>query len=87
MVGQTIALIAINAARAQAAERGLDAVRIVVVGHLIDMLSMRSVVKRVGELYGVPIVLPVDSGYGTALGALLHTADAPLTYVSVEGTK
>jgi type II pantothenate kinase len=87
MVGQTIALIAINAARTQAAKCGLDTVRAVVIGHLIDMLSMRSVVEQVEELYGVPIVLPVDSGYGTALGALLHTADAPLSYASVEGAK
>jgi type II pantothenate kinase len=69
MVGQTIALIAINAARAQGVER------IVIVGHLIDMVSMRGVVERVGDLYGVSIVLPVDSGYGTALGALLAVAD------------
>jgi type II pantothenate kinase len=81
MVGQTIALIAINAARAQSMER------IVIIGHLIDMVSMRSVVERVGELYGVPIILPKDSGYGTALGALLHAADAPLSYAPAEGMK
>jgi type II pantothenate kinase len=87
MVGQTIALVAINAARAHAAERGLDTVRIVIIGHLIDMVSMRGVVGRVGELYGVPIVLPTDSGYGTALGALLHAAGVPLSYASAEGMK
>jgi type II pantothenate kinase len=81
MVGQTIALIAINAARAQGMER------IVVIGHLIDMVSMRSVVQRVGDLYGVPIILPADSGYGTALGALLATAGGTLSYVSVDGVE
>jgi type II pantothenate kinase len=87
MVGQTIALIAVNAARAQAVERGLHVVRIVVVGHLIDMPSMRNVVERVGKLYGVPIVLSADSGYGTALGALLHTADASLSYAPADGMR
>jgi type II pantothenate kinase len=76
MVGQTIALIAINAARAQATDR------IVITGHLIDMPSVRSAVGAVGDLYGVPIVLPSDSGYGTALGALLHVADLALDYAA-----
>jgi type II pantothenate kinase len=87
MVGQTVALIAINAARAQVIERGLHTVRVVVIGHLIDMPSLRSVVERVGNLYGVPIILPADSGYGTALGALLATADGALSYASADGMK
>jgi type II pantothenate kinase len=79
MVGQTIALVAINAARSQATDS------IVMVGHLIDMVSMRGVVERVGDLYGVSIVLPTDSGYGTALGALLAIADEALEYASEDG--
>ncbi len=66
LVGQTIALIAINAARAQQIER------IVVTGHLIDMDSVRHAMKQVGDIYGRQITLPPDAGYGTVLGALLH---------------
>jgi type II pantothenate kinase len=87
MVGQTIALIAVNAARVQAVEHGLHTVRVVVIGHLIDMPSLRGVVKRVSDLYGVRITLPTDSGYGTALGALLVTADEALSYVAADGMK
>jgi type II pantothenate kinase len=81
MVGQTIALIAINAARAQGVER------IEIIGHLIDMPSMQGVVERVGDLYGIPFTFPADSGYGTALGALLITADETLNYASTDGVK
>jgi type II pantothenate kinase len=81
MVGQTIALIAINAARAQASER------IVIVGHLIDMASMRRVVEQVGGLYGMSIALPKDSGYGTALGALLATAGRAIEYTLVDRSR
>jgi type II pantothenate kinase len=81
MVGQTIALIAVNAARAQATEC------IVMVGHLIDMVSMRGVVEQVGDLYGVSFALPTDSGYGTALGALLATADKAPDYALMDRTR
>jgi type II pantothenate kinase len=81
MVGQTIALIAVNAARAQATER------IVMIGHLVDMVSMRGVVEQVGGLYGVSFILPTDSGYGTALGALLATADKVPDYTLMDGTR
>jgi len=66
LVGQVIALIAINAARAQQIER------IVVIGHLIDMDSVRHAIKQVGDIYGRQILLPPNAGYGTAIGALLH---------------
>jgi type II pantothenate kinase len=68
LVGQVIALIAINAAHAQRIER------IVVTGHLIDMPSLRSVLEQVGGFYGSRITLPPDAGYATALGALLQSA-------------
>jgi type II pantothenate kinase len=74
LVGQTIAIVAINAARAQQIGRGLDTIRVVVTGHLIDMASMRRVLKQVGDFYNTSLVLPTNSGYGTALGALLATA-------------
>jgi type II pantothenate kinase len=65
LVGQVIGIVAINAANAQQMDR------IVVIGHLFDMASMRGVLKQVGELYSMPIILPPDAGFGTALGALL----------------
>jgi type II pantothenate kinase len=68
LVGQVIAIVAINAARAQQIER------IVVTGHLIDMPTMRSALERVGDFYNSPITLPPDAGYATALGALLQSA-------------
>ncbi len=66
LVGQVIAITAINAAHAQQIER------IVVTGHLTDMPSVRGVLEQVGEYYGVHIALPPDAGYATALGALLQ---------------
>ncbi|RLC71417.1 MAG: Fumble domain-containing protein [Chloroflexi bacterium] len=66
LVGQTIALIAINAARARQVER------IVATGHLIDMYSVRDALQQVGDIYGMRITLPPNAGYGTALGALLY---------------
>jgi type II pantothenate kinase len=69
MVGQVIAVIAINAARSQ----GLDPV--VVTGHLTDMPSVRATLAQVGEFYGANIVIPAGGGYATALGALLSALD------------
>jgi type II pantothenate kinase len=67
LVGQVIALLAINAARAQRIER------IVVIGHLIDMPSVRHVMEQVSGYYDERLVLPPPAGLGTALGALLHS--------------
>ena len=68
LVGQVIAITAINAARAEAVER------IVVIGHMTDMPSFRGVLDAVGTIYGTRITVPEQGGFGTALGALLHTA-------------
>jgi type II pantothenate kinase len=65
MIGQVIGLLAIQAAHAQQIER------IVVIGHLIDMPSIRHVLNLVSQYYATPIELPPDAGYATALGALL----------------
>ena len=65
LVGQVIATIAVNAARARQIEH------IVVTGHLIDMASVRTVLDQVGALYNTSLTLPPDAGYATALGALL----------------
>lgn len=64
MVGQVIAVIAINAARAT---QNSD---IVVVGHLTDLPSIRDVLEQVGHFYSTLIKVPEYGGYATALGAL-----------------
>lgn len=64
LVGQVIAITAINAARAERIERT------VLIGHMADMASFRRVVALVGEYYGTRILLPEHAGFGTALGAL-----------------
>lgn len=65
IVGQVIAVIAINAAKAE----GLD--KIVVVGHLVDLPCMRRVLSTVAGYYGADISVPAQPGFATALGALL----------------
>jgi type II pantothenate kinase len=69
MVGQVIGTLAVVAARGQQMER------VVVIGHLIDMKSMRRAISRVGEFYGLPFELPEEAGHATALGALLVAYD------------
>lgn len=66
LVGQVIAVIAINAARAERLEQ------IVVVGHLVDLACMRRVLDTVAGYYGARIMIPSLPGYATAIGALLH---------------
>ena len=66
LVGQVIAVIAINAALAEKLDR------IVVVGHLVDMPSVCKVLKTVAGYYGADIRIAPNPGYGTVLGALLH---------------
>ena len=69
LVGQTIGLIAINAARAQ------QVARIVVTGHMTDMTSIRNVLQSVASFYQATIELPAEAGYATAMGALLAAAE------------
>jgi type II pantothenate kinase len=66
LVSQTIAVVAINAARTQQLSD------IVLVGHLTDMKSMHSVFQRVSEFAGVNIHIPNQAGYAVALGAALE---------------
>jgi len=66
LVGQVIAVIAINAARAE----GLPA--IVMIGHLVDLPSVRKVLSKVAGYYGAQITQVANPGTGTALGALLQ---------------
>jgi type II pantothenate kinase len=65
MVGQVIALIAINAARAQ------QMPHVVIVGHLSDLASIRRTFGLVATFYGTTILTPDAGGSATALGALL----------------
>jgi type II pantothenate kinase len=65
MVGQVIAVIAINAARAQ------QFTDTVIVGHLTDLPSVRRTFDLVGQYYHAAIHIPEHGGRATALGALL----------------
>ena len=67
MVGQVIAVIAINAARAQ------QLPHVVIVGHLSDLASIRRTFGLVAKFYGATILTPDDGGSATAIGALLST--------------
>jgi type II pantothenate kinase len=65
LVGQVIAVIAINAARAEK----LDT--IVVLGHLADLPSFCQVLHTTAGYYQAAITVPDQPGSGTAIGALL----------------
>ena len=67
IVGQVIAVIAINAAKAAGFEQ------VVVVGHLADLKPTRDVIDRVWGFYLVEpkAIIPEQRGYATALGAAL----------------
>lgn len=76
MVGQVIAVIAINAARAQ------QLPHVVIVGHLTDLPSIRRVFGLVAKFYGATILTPDAGGSATAMGALLTTEQAQHTAAS-----
>ena len=65
LIAQTIALITINASRAQACER------VVLIGHMLDMATFRHIVGLVGQYYAAELQLVDRPGYATAIGALL----------------
>ena len=64
MVGQTIGLLMAKAAEAH----HLD--RVVVIGHLTDLPSMRRVLSQFGPFFHGEVVIPDGAGWGTAIGAL-----------------
>lgn len=70
LVGQVIAVIAINAARAE------QLADIVVVGHLVDLPGVRRVLHTVAGYYGARFTIPEHPGYATALGALARATAA-----------
>jgi type II pantothenate kinase len=65
LVGQVIAVIAINAARAE------KLAAVVVIGHLADLPSFRQVMDTTAGYYQYSITVPDQPGFGTAIGALL----------------
>jgi len=65
LVGQVIAVVAINAAWAEGLEK------IVVTGHLVDLPSVCQVMDEVAGFYKANIIVPSQPGTGTVLGALL----------------
>lgn len=66
MIGQVIATLSINAARAAQLQRA------VITGHMTDMQSMRLTMTRVGTFFGMPLELCMEAGHATVIGALLH---------------
>ncbi len=72
LVSQVIAVIALNAAKANQLEQ------IVIVGHLPDLMPIQTAIRRVWGFYGVatPAIIPTDRGFATALGAALVARDA-----------
>ena len=68
LIAQTIALITINAARAQGCEQ------VVLTGHMVDMSTFREVVGLVGQYYAAELKVVDRPGYATAIGALLLAA-------------
>jgi type II pantothenate kinase len=71
LVAQVIAVISLNAAKANGLER------VVFVGHLMDLEPMQTAVRRVWGFYGVsaPPIIPEARGFATALGAALVAAE------------
>jgi type II pantothenate kinase len=65
LVGQVIAVIAINAARAE------ELATVVVTGHLVDLESVCAVLEEVAGYYEADIRVPPRPGTATALGAFL----------------
>ena len=68
MMGQVIATLATNAARAAQVKRGI------VIGHMTDMQTMRETMARVGTFFGFPLETCSEAGYATVIGALLQAA-------------
>jgi type II pantothenate kinase len=65
LVAQVIAVIAINAANSVELEK------IILVGHLMDLKSIRNEIDLVGEFYRRDFTVPDKPGFGTAMGVLM----------------
>jgi len=64
LVAQVIAVIAINAANAA------DLSEIIIVGHLMDLKSIRNEINLVGVFYDQSFIIPENPGFGTAIGVI-----------------
>ncbi|KUK45840.1 MAG: Fumble domain protein [Anaerolinea thermophila] len=64
LVAQVIAVIAINASDAAGMKD------IILVGHLMDLESIRNEINLVGEFYNRKFVIPENPGFGTVMGVL-----------------
>jgi type II pantothenate kinase len=64
LVAQVIAVVAINAANSE----GLD--EIILIGHLMDLESIRREIALVGTFYDKEFIVPENPGYGTVSGVL-----------------
>jgi type II pantothenate kinase len=64
LVAQVIAVIAINASDAAGMKD------IILVGHLMDLESIRNEINLVGEFYNRNFVIPENPGFGTVMGVL-----------------
>jgi len=64
LVAQVIAVIAINASDAAGMKD------IILVGHLMDLESIRNEISLVGEFYNRNFIVPENPGFGTVMGVL-----------------
>jgi len=64
LVAQVIAVIAINAADAAGLEQ------IILIGHTLDLASVRREIALVGEFYQRAFIMPENPGFATAMGVL-----------------
>ena len=64
LVAQVIAVIALNAANAE------DLEDILLVGHLMDLESIRNEIALVGDFYQRSFIIPENPGFGTAMGVM-----------------
>ncbi len=64
LVAQVIAVIAINAANAE------DLAEIIMIGHLMDLKSIRREIDLVGQFYQRTFTIPENPGFGTVMGVL-----------------
>lgn len=64
LVAQVIAVIAINAASSVGLER------IILIGHTMDLLSIKKEIGLVGEFYKKQFTMPENPGFATAIGVI-----------------
>ena len=65
MVGETIGMMAVFAARSH----GLD--RVVLTGNMTTLLPIRRVFENMETLFGIHFIIPHNAQYGTVIGAAL----------------